>query len=213
MPQNTDRPLLRLSTSDHPPYAPRARDSSPATDSDDEEDDTPKRWFHYAPTARKTPVYRSLCAISDYLPVLVFLLVAPQPSWLIVLVKFHLEIMHARFTFLVHLFVSYTLTFLACSSLIVCVARDPGPIPTSERHEETDDNGETNITEALMISAPEDYGPGKWCKKCNAPKPERAHHCSYCRRCVLKMGALVYCIPYSMLTHCRLRPPLSVDCI
>jgi len=29
--------------------------------------------------------------------------------------------------------------------------------------------------------------PLKWCRKCWAPKPERAHHCSVCKRCVLKM--------------------------
>ncbi|RKU48330.1 Palmitoyltransferase [Coniochaeta pulveracea] len=29
--------------------------------------------------------------------------------------------------------------------------------------------------------------PPRWCKKCNAPKPPRAHHCRHCRRCVPKM--------------------------
>ncbi|PHH92469.1 hypothetical protein CDD83_7217 [Cordyceps sp. RAO-2017] len=28
---------------------------------------------------------------------------------------------------------------------------------------------------------------GKWCKKCVAPKPPRAHHCRHCGRCVPKM--------------------------
>ncbi|KAI9176051.1 hypothetical protein H9P43_006416 [Blastocladiella emersonii ATCC 22665] len=27
----------------------------------------------------------------------------------------------------------------------------------------------------------------KVCRRCNAPKPERCHHCSVCKRCVLKM--------------------------
>ena len=31
-----------------------------------------------------------------------------------------------------------------------------------------------------------DPGVG-WCKKCDAPKPPRTHHCSVCKRCVLKM--------------------------
>jgi palmitoyltransferase len=31
-------------------------------------------------------------------------------------------------------------------------------------------------------------GEKRWCRKCWAPKPERAHHCSECNRCVLKMG-------------------------
>ncbi|GAA5985389.1 hypothetical protein JCM10908_006957 [Rhodotorula pacifica] len=30
-------------------------------------------------------------------------------------------------------------------------------------------------------------GSARFCRKCNIPKPDRAHHCSACRRCVLKM--------------------------
>ncbi|KAF2397816.1 zf-DHHC-domain-containing protein, partial [Trichodelitschia bisporula] len=30
-------------------------------------------------------------------------------------------------------------------------------------------------------------GGTRFCKKCQAPKPDRAHHCSVCKRCVLKM--------------------------
>lgn len=28
---------------------------------------------------------------------------------------------------------------------------------------------------------------GRWCSKCAAPKPPRAHHCRHCRRCIPKM--------------------------
>jgi palmitoyltransferase len=28
---------------------------------------------------------------------------------------------------------------------------------------------------------------GRWCGKCSAPKPPRAHHCRFCKRCVPKM--------------------------
>ncbi|TQV96929.1 zinc finger protein DHHC domain-containing protein [Cordyceps javanica] len=28
---------------------------------------------------------------------------------------------------------------------------------------------------------------GRWCNKCAAPKPPRAHHCRHCRRCIPKM--------------------------
>ena len=38
----------------------------------------------------------------------------------------------------------------------------------------------------------------KWCKKCNAHKPMRAHHCSVCNRCVLAMDH-----------HC----PLTGNCV
>lgn len=27
------------------------------------------------------------------------------------------------------------------------------------------------------------------CRRCRQPKPFRAHHCSFCNKCVLKMGA------------------------
>lgn len=27
----------------------------------------------------------------------------------------------------------------------------------------------------------------KYCRRCNAFKPPRAHHCSICRRCIIKM--------------------------
>lgn len=27
----------------------------------------------------------------------------------------------------------------------------------------------------------------KWCERCNAPKPPRAHHCRQCERCVMRM--------------------------
>lgn len=44
-------------------------------------------------------------------------------------------------------------------------------------------------------------GPNAWCKKCWAPKPERAHHCSYCRRCVLKMDHHCPWIAYKCIGH------------
>lgn len=48
---------------------------------------------------------------------------------------------------------------------------------------------------ALPTSQPRAYtsltvkstGTNRFCKKCQAQKPDRAHHCSTCRRCVLKM--------------------------
>lgn len=94
---------------DEHPYVSQRRGLSPT--SDDEEDNPPKRWYHYIP-----------------LFVLILLLLAPQPSWLIILVKFHLLTLHAPVTFTIHLLVSYALTFLAGSSLLVCVVRDPGPV-------------------------------------------------------------------------------------
>lgn len=138
------------------------------------------------------------------------MLLAPQPSWLILIVKYHLYTLHLRVVFVIHLLVSYTLTFLAFSSLIVCVARDPGPIPTpSEGGGIDEDDEETSITEALMSTPNDPQNPRHWCKKCCAPKPERAHHCSYCRRCILKMGKYqAYQLVHTF--NCS-RPSLSMD--
>ena len=31
----------------------------------------------------------------------------------------------------------------------------------------------------------------KFCKRCNAFKPKRAHHCSICRRCIIKVNSII----------------------
>ncbi|KAH9065236.1 DHHC palmitoyltransferase-domain-containing protein [Lactarius vividus] len=140
-------------------------------DSDDERPGNPRRWYHYVP----------LC-------IAVLLLLAPHPSILHVLLNYHYLTLHATRYFLAHLIVIYTLSFLAFSSLIVCVARDPGPVPEAKPEGQQDAGGELSLEDALLSTPPEDYTqPGKWCRICWQPKPERAHHCSQCGRCVLKM--------------------------
>ncbi|KXN88085.1 Palmitoyltransferase PFA3 [Leucoagaricus sp. SymC.cos] len=128
-----------------------------------------KRWYHYAPA----------CAV-------VLLILAPHPSLLIMLVDFHLLTMRQPYVFGIHLFVTYTLSFFAFSSFIVCIARDPGPVTMPKPIGSSDADDDLDITEALMPS--EDYShPNRWCRKCWAPKPDRTHHCNICGRCVLKM--------------------------
>ena len=90
------------------------------------------------------------------------MLLAPHPSWLYVLVDFHLQTMHQPLIFAIHLLVTYTLTFMIFSSLIVCVARDPGSVhPTMSQLEGVDEE-EMELTEALMP----DQDIGSWCRKC-----------------------------------------------
>ncbi|PSS02501.1 DHHC palmitoyltransferase-domain-containing protein [Coniella lustricola] len=56
----------------------------------------------------------------------------------------------------------------------------------------TNDNGYSTlptqetprVTSTLTVKS---NGEMRFCKKCQARKPDRAHHCSTCRRCVLKM--------------------------
>ncbi|EKM79294.1 hypothetical protein AGABI1DRAFT_74197 [Agaricus bisporus var. burnettii JB137-S8] len=135
-----------------------------------DDETTVKRWYHYIPVC-----------------VVVLLILAPHPSLLFMLVDFHLLTMDQYLVFGIHLFVTYALTFLAFSSLIVCIARDPGPIVIPQPVGSSDADDSLNFTEALMTSS-EDYDQHSgWCRKCWSPRPERAHHCQMCGRCVLKM--------------------------
>jgi len=54
---------------------------------------------------------------------------------------------------------------LALWAHLACMLTDPGTVPT-----------EVEAEEGM-----------KQCSKCNAPKPPRAHHCSICKRCIMKM--------------------------
>ncbi|KAK4156338.1 Palmitoyltransferase pfa3 [Chaetomidium leptoderma] len=55
----------------------------------------------------------------------------------------------------------------------------------------TNDNGYSTLPTHAAPSATsftvKSNGELRFCKKCQARKPDRAHHCSTCRRCVLKM--------------------------
>lgn len=129
----------------------------------------------------------------------VFLMLIPHPSLLIVLVFYHLKILHSPIRFVLHLLGTYTLTFLAFCSLILLLARDPGPVVrkacnAAEEEVENEHEDEISLTQALLAveDGPDLHPPGMWCHKCSAPRPERAHHCRTCGRCVLKMGMFLF---------------------
>lgn len=73
-----------------------------------------------------------------------------------------------------------------------------GAEEAEEEEDGEEDGEEVSLTEALMgppvreeeeEEDGDDYTkPGRWCRVCWRPKPERTHHCSQCGRCVLKMG-------------------------
>ncbi|TFK86062.1 zf-DHHC-domain-containing protein [Polyporus arcularius HHB13444] len=169
MSRNIDTPLISLGPLPPPPRL------GPA----DDDDDVPgadrivrKHWYHYL------PLLLAVCMI-----------LAPHPSLLIIFVNYHYRVHGALYHAGAHLLATYTLTFLAFSSLIVVLARDPGPVGDKSQGEDAAESEEEGFLEALLAppEGEDAHGPGKWCKKCVAPKPERAHHCGTCGRCVLKM--------------------------
>ncbi|KAI1863707.1 uncharacterized protein JN550_009407 [Neoarthrinium moseri] len=63
------------------------------------------------------------------------------------------------------------------------VFTDPGSTTNAYGYSTLPTNEPPNATSFTVKS----NGEMRFCKKCQARKPDRAHHCSTCRRCVLKM--------------------------
>jgi palmitoyltransferase len=72
-------------------------------------------------------------------------------------------------------------------SYTTAVFTDPGsPLNTNNgySHLPSQENGGTQYTSFTVKASTGDI---RFCKKCQTKKPDRAHHCSSCGRCVLKM--------------------------
>lgn len=61
---------------------------------------------------------------------------------------------------------------------------DPEPAPQEE--DETDALLDGAYDGPISIMAKSNTGGPRWCRKCDAWKPDRCHHCRACRQCVLK---------------------------
>lgn len=80
-------------------------------------------------------------------------------------------------------------------SYTVAVFTDPGSPSKPHKLSRKDNKGYSHlpttepsslhkVAQPITVSS---SGAPRYCKKCNHPKPDRTHHCSTCRRCVLKM--------------------------
>ena len=59
---------------------------------------------------------------------------------------------------------------------------DPGRIPRDWAGEEVGKGGEKSTGEEGRGRGEGEVKSRKWCRKCDAPKPPRAHHCKECKR-------------------------------
>eukprot|EP00979_Chaetoceros_neogracilis_P014927 scaffold5062_cov227-Chaetoceros_neogracile.AAC.3 len=81
--------------------------------------------------------------------------------------------------------------FLASASHFFAMTTDPGSVPPDAEPLpdfsalDISTNGSNDGTELLV--KPKPRPPKRICRRCQSYKPDRAHHCSICKRCILKM--------------------------
>jgi hypothetical protein len=78
--------------------------------------------------------------------------------------------------------ISFLIMVIICHTL--CVVVNPGNPDQFEILEFPEIYEKSKIIQSSEITG--DYS-GSYCKKCNIPRPRRAHHCKVCKRCILKM--------------------------
>ena len=76
-------------------------------------------------------------------------------------------------------------TVLGLASYLACVFIDPGRVPHTWVPPDLENPTTSTIKHAVVQV--KRSGAQRWCKKCNAAKPPRAHHCRRCGHCVLRM--------------------------
>ena len=82
---------------------------------------------------------------------------------------------------------------LAVAAHFKAMTTDPGAVPpdalpleeNNKDVENSTKNGENGESDP-MLNPPKRKGK-RLCRRCNSFKPQRAHHCSVCRRCIIKM--------------------------
>jgi hypothetical protein len=86
---------------------------------------------------------------------------------------------------------------LAVFAHFKAMTTDPGAVPPDavplepKPDIETPTNGESGEQDPMI--QPQKKGK-RLCRRCNAFKPKRAHHCSVCRRCIIKMDRKYYVV-------------------
>ncbi|KIW86492.1 hypothetical protein Z517_01890 [Fonsecaea pedrosoi CBS 271.37] len=140
---------------------------------------------------------RTCCAIATFFPLAFVYSITTWAVWVVASIGFgsH-KSKHVWWLTQAISSLGIILYTLANWSYTVAAFTDPGsplksPDKSSDRsqgrysmlptHEPPTDAGQLQSITVSSTGAP------RFCKKCHTPKPDRTHHCSTCKRCVLKM--------------------------
>mmetsp|Transcript_8371 Transcript_8371/g.12146 ORF Transcript_8371/g.12146 Transcript_8371/m.12146 type:complete len:360 (+) Transcript_8371:36-1115(+) len=75
---------------------------------------------------------------------------------------------------------------LACAAHFKAMTTNPGAVPPDAAPLELLEKSTTDEEGQELINSQKQKGR-RLCRRCKAFKPQRAHHCSICRRCIIKM--------------------------
>jgi ribosomal protein L40E len=101
---------------------------------------------------------------------------------------------HLTITGQMHRFVFIAMALLACIAHFKAMTTDPGavppdakPLPAENKQDgNVDANGDAEGAPPRK-SQQQQQQHLRLCRRCRAYKPPRAHHCSVCKRCIIKM--------------------------
>ncbi|KAH6637903.1 palmitoyltransferase pfa4 [Boeremia exigua] len=138
------------------------------------------------------PFVYALIAVLGYPSQLLLMHLEPGPLTQRELVVFNIA--------LLLVFITYTRTVFV----------DPGRVPRGwEKEISSEKSGESGKAETEahgdVHGEPDGLKSRKWCRKCDAAKPPRAHHCKECKRCVPRMDHhcpwTANCVSHTTLPH------------
>jgi len=108
---------------------------------------------------------------------------------------------HMSFAGMLHRFAFTAIAAIAIVSHFKAMTTDPGAVPPDakpldvelETKNNLDESSAGSQTQSLLGDPPKAAPPKvkRLCRRCKSFKPARAHHCSICRRCIIKMDVSI----------------------
>ncbi|UKZ46155.1 palmitoyltransferase for Vac8p [Trichoderma virens] len=146
---------------------------------DESSSDNPSMAFRWARRFE-----RACCTTAKYFPLAFVYGLTSWACW--VVVSIGRESDGTRWIGSTSSFFGVVLYLLLNWSYTTAVFTDPGSTTNDDGYGllPTSGGGQSRVATSFTVKS---NGEIRFCKKCQARKPDRTHHCSTCRRCVLKM--------------------------